>query len=100
MFNFARIPLYQNLKLSKGLGELLADPTLYRRLIGQLLYLIIIWLDLAYSIQLLSQFMDSPRLPHLHAIYKVLRYIKRAPSQGLLYLTSFELKPQGYCDSD
>lgn len=44
----ARIPLDQNLKLSKEQGELLADPTLYMRLIGRLLYLTITRPDLAY----------------------------------------------------
>ncbi|KAF5477148.1 hypothetical protein F2P56_003820 [Juglans regia] len=96
----ARIHLDQNLKLSKDQVELLADPTLYRRLIGRLLYLTISRPDLAYSIRLLCQFMDSPRVPIYMLLTKVLRYIKRAPGQGLLYSTKSELQLQGYCDSD
>ncbi|XP_022866434.1 uncharacterized protein LOC111386213, partial [Olea europaea var. sylvestris] len=96
----ARIPLDQNTKLSKDEGELLKDPSLYRRLIGRLLYLTITRPDLAYSIQLLSQFMNNPRIPHLHAAHKVLRYIKRAPGQGLFYPTNSKLQLEGYCDSD
>jgi hypothetical protein len=56
----ARIPLDQNMKLSKTDGESLIDPTMYRRLVGRLLYLTITRPDLSYSVQLLSQFMSDP----------------------------------------
>lgn len=37
-----RTPIEQNLKLTRDAGSLLPDPTMYRRLIGRLLYLTII----------------------------------------------------------
>ena len=62
-----------NVRLSREDGDLLTDPTSYQRMIGRLVYLTITRLDISYSVQLLSQFMDSPRKPHLDATYKVLR---------------------------
>ena len=61
-----------NLKLSHEDGDLIDDPTRYRRLIGKLLYLTITRPDLSYSVNRLSQFLANPRLPHLHAAMRVL----------------------------
>ncbi|XP_057981296.1 uncharacterized mitochondrial protein AtMg00810-like [Malania oleifera] len=96
----ARIPLDQNIRMSKEEGELLPEPALYRRLIGRLLYLTITRPELAYSVQMLSQFMKNPRVPHLQAAHKVLRFIKGSPGQGLFYLVDSEIHLRGFSDSD
>jgi hypothetical protein len=89
-----------NLKLSKDTGVLLTDPTQYRRLIGRLIYLTITHPDIAYHVQVLSQYMASPRQPHMDAAIRILRNLKKAPGQGLFYLSTSDFKLKAFCDSD
>lgn len=63
---------------------LIDDLSLYRRLISKLLHLTITHLDISYSVQCLSQFMQSPKQSHLDAVYRVLRYVKQQPVLGIL----------------
>ena len=79
---------------------MLVDPGVYRRLVGRLLYLTITRPDLAYSVHKLSQFMSKPRKPHLDAAYKVLRYMKGCPSQGILLSSRFDFHLKGYTNAD
>lgn len=64
------------MKLNNEDGELLADPFVYRRLMGKLLYLTITRPDLAYSINKLSQFVSKPRTSQLQAVHSVFKYVK------------------------
>ncbi|OMP05523.1 Integrase, catalytic core [Corchorus capsularis] len=93
-------PMEQNHHLEKASGPILADPSLYRRLVGRLLYLTVTRPDLCYSIQVLSQFLHSPRQEHLYAVMRVLRYIKCSPGQGIILPSNGSLEFKAYCDSD
>lgn len=56
--------------------------------------------DLAYAVQVLAQFLATPRRDHLVAAHRVVRYIKNALGQGLFMSSSFTLTLNAYCDSD
>jgi hypothetical protein len=71
-------PIEQNTKLSDA-GDLLKDPSQYRRLVGRLIYLTITRPDIMYSVHVLSRFMHAPHKPHMEAPLRVLRYLKGAP---------------------
>jgi hypothetical protein len=57
-------PMEQNLKLSKFEGGELVDNTLYRQLIGKLIYLTNSRPDLSYAVSIISLFMQQPRDNH------------------------------------
>jgi hypothetical protein len=96
----SKFPMETNLKLSRHSGDLLADPASYRRLVGRLLYLTITRSDISYSVQILSQFMDTPRQPHMDAATRILRYLKSSLGQGLFYPSTSVSHLKAFCDSD
>ena len=96
----AKVPMDHTLKLSKYEGELLDDPTQYRRLVGRLLYLTITKPDITFAMHRLSQFMAKPRKPHYTTTLKVLLYLKNEPRKGVFFSTSSKLHAKGFSDSN
>jgi transposase InsO family protein len=96
----ASSPMEQHLKLSADSGDPLSDPSSYRRLIGRLIYLTISRPDITFAVNLLSQFMNTPRVPHLDAATHLLRYLKGSLSHGLLFSSHSDLTVTAYTDSD
>lgn len=80
--------------------NILADPAKYQRLIGRLLYLTMTRPDIAFSVQVLSQFMHCPKQPHMYVALRVVRYIKKAPDLRLLMPAGDTIELTAYCDSD
>jgi hypothetical protein len=94
------VPLNQNGKLSADAGEVLEDATLYRKIVGSLIYMTITRPDLNYTVGLESQFMQVPRKPHLDGVRHTLRYVSATVDYGLFYKASTELQVHGYIDAD
>ncbi|GKD24502.1 retrovirus-related pol polyprotein from transposon RE1 [Tanacetum coccineum] len=86
--------------LNDTVGTPLPDPSHYRTLVGKLIYLTITRPDISLDAQLLSQFSHSPRITHMKALLRVLRYIKLSPGQALHFTPTSNPQLQTYCDSD
>ena len=93
-------PMKQNLKFTRTDGQPLNCPSQYRKLIDHIIFLTITRPNISYSVHLLSQFMQQPRIPHLDVALHVLRYLKGTPGQGLMFLAQNNLTLSRYCDAD
>ena len=93
-------PFDYSQKLSKESGTILTDNTVYRQLIGRLLYLTNTRPDISYAVGRLSQFLDCATTSHLQAAFRVLRYLKGRPATGLFFSSTSNLHLTGFADAD
>ncbi|KAH7567578.1 hypothetical protein JRO89_XS07G0096000 [Xanthoceras sorbifolium] len=93
-------PMESYLKLTKDEGQILEDVTPFLPLVGSLLYLTITRPDIAYSVGVISQFMDKPRVSHLIAAKRILRYVKGTQNFRSMYKQSTPFHLSGFMDVD
>ncbi|KAJ0838106.1 putative RNA-directed DNA polymerase [Helianthus annuus] len=93
-------PIEQNLKLDRREAESPVNGNEYRRLVGRLLYLQATRPDIAYSVNILSQFVADPRQSHMESAIRILRYLRATPGQGILLPRDRGTNLVAYCDSD
>lgn len=98
--NSVNSPIVPGNKLIKEADGKLVDATVYRQIIGCLMYLLATRPDMAYSVCLVARFMDKPKEVHLIAAKRILRYLKGTLSLGILYKKGGELTLKGWTDSD
>ena len=66
-------------------GKPLSNPSLYRRLVGSLVYLTITRPNISYAVHQVSQYLSASRLTHYAAILCILRYLKGTLFHDLFY---------------
>ncbi|XP_070049727.1 secreted RxLR effector protein 161-like [Nicotiana tomentosiformis] len=84
------------------MGELSSpvNQTLYRGIIGSLLYLTASRPDIVFSVGLCARFQSNPKESHLKAAKKILRYLKGTQDLVLYYPSGDNFDLVGYVDSD
>ncbi|XP_019256359.1 PREDICTED: uncharacterized protein LOC109234752 [Nicotiana attenuata] len=93
-------PLDPSSKLHLGLSPPLADPVIYRRVVGNLNYLTNTRPDICFTVLTLSQYMQKPQMLHLSAGMRVLKYLNTDPAQGILLSANPSLDLLAFCDAD
>ena len=68
-------PIEYNNRLNTHDGEPLPDATLYRQLVGSLVYLTVTRPNISYTVHIVSQFMTAPRSLHYAVVLRILRYL-------------------------
>ena len=76
------------------------DPTLYRQLIGSLMYLVNTRPYICYAVNTLSQFMVEPKRAHWAVAKHVLRYLQGTIKLGLKYTHSNDVRLSGFIGVD
>ncbi|XP_070676264.1 uncharacterized mitochondrial protein AtMg00810-like [Malus domestica] len=93
-------PLAANEKLSKEHGSEMANESLYRQMVGILLYLTVTRPDIMFAASLLARFMHNPTTKHIGTAKRVLRYIQGSLDYGIACEKGKDVMFIGYCDSD
>jgi hypothetical protein len=95
-----KTPMPTNGHLDLDEGGNPVDQTLYRSMIGSLLYLTVSRPDIMFSVCMCARFQSNPKKAHLRAVKRILRYLKHTPSVGLWYPEGATFGLIGYSDSD
>ncbi|XP_019414624.1 PREDICTED: uncharacterized protein LOC109326393 [Lupinus angustifolius] len=72
-------------RLSMDVGGVRVDETLFKQVVGSLMYLTVTRPDLMYVVSLISRFMSSPTMSHWLVAKIILRYLKGTTDIGILY---------------
>ena len=93
-------PMSTTLKLSKDASGKSVDQTLYRGMIGSLLYLTTSRPDISFSVRVCARYQSDPKESHLSSVKRVIRFVNGTSNFGIWY--SFDTNPSlvGYSDAD
>ena len=97
-------------------GKYLEHMTMYRYLVGSLIYLTLPRSDICYTVGVVSRYMSDPKKSHLDAVVsrymsdpkkshldavkRILRYVKGIINFCILYKETKDCHVMGYCDAD
>eukprot|EP00253_Pinus_taeda_P031816 PITA_31816 len=96
----AMTPTVMGLKLTKEDNSKDFDPSLYKSIVGSLMYLTATRLDIMFVVSLISKFMERPKEAHWQAVKRIPRYVKGTKMFGILYTFLESSDLVGYTDSD
>ena len=93
-------PMSTTLKLSKDASGKSVDQTLYRGMIGSLLYLTASRPDISFSVGMCTRYQSNPKESHLSSVKRIIRYMNGTSNYRIWY--SFDTNPNlvGFSDAD
>ncbi|XP_047327162.1 secreted RxLR effector protein 161-like [Impatiens glandulifera] len=94
------IPIKKGIKLNELNSPELAEPEMFRRLVGRLIYLSFTRPDIGFSVQQLSQYMQKLLEVHWEVALQVVKYLKGTPSLGLFYSCNTNSVLEAFSDAD
>ncbi|XP_071714185.1 secreted RxLR effector protein 161-like [Rutidosis leptorrhynchoides] len=96
----AKTPLSVNHGISPDMDGAKVDQTLYRAMIGSLMYLTASRPDIMFAVCLCARYQANPNVHHMLVVKKIMRYLKETPSLGLWYPCADGFELTAYSDSD
>ena len=89
-----------NAKLTNDPSCESVDVTLYRSMIGYLLYLTASRSDIAFSVGVCFRFQSNPKVSHLNAVKRIIKYFSGTCDYGFFYSKESNLSLVGFFDLD
>ncbi|KAD3640229.1 hypothetical protein E3N88_29452 [Mikania micrantha] len=93
-------PMSSTTQLDADLKGKAVDETLYRCMIGSLMYLTASRPDIMFATCVCARFQAAPKESHLIAVKRIFRYLQGTQSLGIWYSTGHSCKLVGFSDSD
>ncbi|GJT22810.1 uncharacterized mitochondrial protein-like protein [Tanacetum coccineum] len=93
-------PMVEKNKLDKDLQGTPFDATLYRGMIGSLMYLTSSRPDIIYAVCLCARSQAKPTEKHLNTVKQIFRYLKGTINMGLWYSKDTSMSLTAYSDAD
>ena len=93
-------PMVTGCKLSKDDESLEVDHTMYKSMIGSLLYVTTTRPYVMQAVGLVARFLSSPKETYVDAIKRILRYLKGTMEYGLWYPKSNNFTLTKFTDAD
>ncbi|KAK2444335.1 putative mitochondrial protein [Trifolium repens] len=95
-----RTPAPTHLKLTKDEKGISVDQSLYRSMIGSLLYLTASRPDITYVVGVCARYQADPKVSHLTQVKRILKYVNGTSEYGIMYSHCENSTLYGYCDAD
>ena len=96
----ASTPMSSSIKLNVDFSGVEVSPTLYRSIIGSLLYLTASRPDIAFSMGVCARYQAAPKESRLIAVKRIIQYINGTPNYGLWYSKDSYACLVGYSDAN
>lgn len=77
-------PMAEKAQLQPDMAAPPADPALYQRMVGKLIFLTHTRPDISYAVSIISRFMASPQEPHATTVKHIYRYLRGTDDFALL----------------
>ena len=95
-----RTPMSPNVKLTVDLLGKSVDSSLYRSMIGSLLYLTASRPDISYSVGVCARYQANPKESHTTTLKRIIKYVKTIVEFGVWYSKDTNDVLTRYSDAD
>jgi hypothetical protein len=93
-------PAPTHLKLTKDESGTSVDQSLYRSMIGSLLYLTASRPDITFAVGVCARYQAEPKISHITQVKRILKYVNGTSDYGILFSHGNDSRLIGYCDAD
>ncbi|KAK0594705.1 hypothetical protein LWI29_036665 [Acer saccharum] len=93
-------PMSTTLKLSKDASGKSVEQTLYRGMIGSLLYLTASRPNISFSVGVCARYQADPKESHLSSVKRIIRYVNGTSNYGIWYSFDTNASLVGFSDAD
>ncbi|XP_057418565.1 uncharacterized mitochondrial protein AtMg00810-like [Lotus japonicus] len=95
-----RTPAATHIKLTKDEKGVCVDQSIYRSMIGSLLYLTASSPYITFVVGVCARYQAEPKASHLVQVKRIIKYVNGTSDYGILYSHDQNSSFVGYCDVD